>query len=57
MERPGNGYGRVARRPGPPVAWREVETLAELRAWDPVELLTVHLDAASAASDDAAVSL
>ena len=57
MERPGNGYGRVARRPGPPVAWRDVETLAELHAWDPVELLMVHLDATIVASDDASITL
>jgi hypothetical protein len=48
MVRPGNGYGRPV-RPGPQQIWRSPETIAEVRAWDPVELLIVNL---ATASDD-----
>jgi hypothetical protein len=56
MERPGNGYGRPT-RPRPPAEWRDLQTLAELRVWDPVKLLAEANDATTAASGDAAVIL
>jgi hypothetical protein len=56
MERPGNGFGRSV-RPRPPAEWRDVATIAELRALDPVELFLAASDATTAASDDAAVIL
>jgi hypothetical protein len=46
LRRPGNGFGRPL-RPGPRSEWREPETLAEVRAWDPVELLVVNLTTAT----------
>ena len=50
LERPGNGFGR-AMRPRPLAAWRDMATIAELRAWDPAELLFAH---ASEQADEAA---
>jgi hypothetical protein len=49
VTRPGNGFGRSL-RPGPRQEWRSPETIAEVRAWDPVELLIVNL---TTSSDDA----
>jgi len=38
-------------RPRPLAAWRDMATIAELRAWDPAELLFAH---ASEQADEAA---
>ena len=46
LVRPGNGFGRPL-RPGPRREWRSPDTVAEVRAWDPVELLIVNLTSAS----------
>jgi len=62
LERPGNGFGRAI-RPRPLAAWRDMTTIAELRAWDPAELLLAHAseqanEATPAASNgDAAVNV
>jgi len=51
VERPGSGFGRPVRRPGPPAEMRGADALAQARAWDPIDLLMVTLFE----RDDAAV--
>jgi hypothetical protein len=54
VERPGNGFGRSVRT-GPPAHLRTTDACAQMRAWDPSELLVISL-AETSSRDDAALA-